>query len=141
MALVPFLALVALFGFLFIRSNFTFGQKQVIGENINANQISTNYFEYSEENLSMASENGKVVLFFATNWCSTCTQLDRELKMESEKLNSDITILKLDFDNSPELKNKYAVAVQHTLIQVDPMGNEITRWVGGDIDTINKSVR
>ena len=141
LALVPFMALVALFGFLFIRSDYTFGQKQVIGENVNANQISSNYYNYSEENLSMASENGKAVLFFSTNWCSTCTELDRELRMESEKLDDDITVLKLDFDNSPELKNKYAVVVQHTLIQVDTLGNEITRWVGGDIETINKSVR
>ena len=106
-----------------------------------AKQISTNYYEYSEENLKIAKDKGNIVLFFATNWCSTCTELDNELMNESEKLNDGITVLKIDFDKDTEFKKKYKVLAQHTLVQVDNDGNEITKWVGGDIETINESVK
>ena len=140
-ALVPLVILVGIFGFLFFRSNLILGQSEVSDENVLANQIAANYFEYSDENLKIAGENGKAVLFFATNWCSTCTELDRQLINENEKLDDGISVLKIDFDNSPELKDRYGVTVQHTLVQVDQVGNEITRWIGGDIETINNSIR
>jgi thiol-disulfide isomerase/thioredoxin len=140
LALGPLFILVAIFGFLFYRSNFIIGSSNISHEEVLAKQFTANYYEYSDANLAMATENGKAVLFFSTNWCSTCTELDRELLNESEKLEEGITVLKLDYDNSPDLKSKYNVTTQHTLIQVDSQGNEITKWVGGDIETINESV-
>ena len=141
LALGPLVILVVIFGFLFYRSNFILSSSNSANENeVLAKQISTSYYEYSDANLKMASEKGKVVLFFATNWCSTCTELDKELMNEGEKLDEGITVLKLDYDNSLEMKSKYGVTIQHTLVQVDENGNEITKWVGGDIETINKSV-
>ena len=104
------------------------------------NKIADNYFDYSIENLKNADKDGEAVLFFSTNWCSTCTELDKELINESEKLNDGITILRIDYDRAKDLKMKYKVAVQHTLIHVDGDGNEIKKWVGGDIEEINKNI-
>ena len=43
-----------------------------------------------------------------------------------------MTILKLDYDSEIELKEKYGVRIQHTLVQVDNEGNPITGWTGGN---------
>lgn len=50
-----------------------------------------NYLEYSQERATTASANGRVVLFFAAPWCSTCTALDDELQKKSNQLPPDIT--------------------------------------------------
>ena len=141
LALIPVFVLLVLFASIFFKLNLFKSSPEVIGENTNAKQISTNYYDYSATNFKKAAGSGKVVLFFATNWCSTCTELDNELMNESEKLKDGITVLRLDYDRSTEFKRKYNVTVQHTLVQVDNDGKEITKWIGGDIDVINKSVK
>jgi hypothetical protein len=40
--------------------------------------------------------------------------------------------LKVDYESSTELKKKYGVTYQHTLVQVDAQGNMITKWSGGN---------
>lgn len=134
------LVLISIGGLLFYRVN-NINSTQVQVTQVAGKMISENYYEYSDENLIDATKNGKAVLFFATNWCSTCTELDRELKDESSKLDEGITILKIDFDKPTELKKKHNVLVQHTLVQVDEEGNAIAKWVGGDIEQINKEVK
>jgi hypothetical protein len=42
-----------------------------------------------------------------------------------------VTILKTDYDKETELKKKYGVTYQHTLVQVDKSGNMIKKWSGG----------
>lgn len=96
-----------------------------------------NYFDYSEQNLASAQKNGKPVLFFAaTIWCQTCQALEKEIKEKGDSLPSDVTILKVDYDNDKEMKRKWGVIMQHTLIQLDSNGNEVNRWIGGNLDAL-----
>jgi thiol:disulfide interchange protein len=141
LALIPLLVLFSLFGLLIFKLDLGQASKEKSSSEVVTRKISKNYYDYSLDNLEFASKNGKVVLFFATNWCSTCTELDKELMNDSEKLKSGITVLRIDFDKDTDLKKRYRVLVQHTLVQVDKNGNEKTKWVGGDISTINESVR
>jgi hypothetical protein len=41
-----------------------------------------------------------------------------------------VSILKVDYDKETELKKKYGVTYQHTLVQVDKDGNLIKKWSG-----------
>ncbi len=103
-------------------------------ENENSNKsvsVSLNYLDYSESFLTRANE-GKVVLFFKANWCPTCNALDKDVLKNLNKIPEDVTILKVDYDVASDLKKKYEVVTQHTLVQVDAKGNEITKWVGGN---------
>ena len=103
-------------------------------ENENSNKsvsVSLNYLDYSESFLTRANE-GKVVLFFKANWCPTCNALDKDILKNLNKIPEDVTILKVDYDVASDLKKKYEVVTQHTLVQVDAKGNEITKWVGGN---------
>lgn len=93
------------------------------------------YLDYSENNKVVAQKYGKSVLFFAaTMWCQTCSELDKEIKERIVDIPSDVTILKVDYDNDREMKARYNVIQQHTLVVLDKNGNEVKRWIGGNLD-------
>lgn len=87
------------------------------------------YYDYSADRLVMA-ETGDVVLFFRADWCPTCRGLDKNIREHSGEIPTDLTILNVDYDNSPDLKQKYGVTYQHTLVQVDAKGDLIKKWSG-----------
>ena len=77
-----------------------------------------------------AYANTDVVLFFNAAWCSTCKEARENLEADPAAIPAGLTIVTVDFDDSDELKRKYGVTVQHTFVQVDAEGNEITKWNG-----------
>lgn len=85
------------------------------------------YEAYSPEKLAWA-EHGKVVLFFKASWCPSCRSLDADIKGNMASIPEGVTILEVDYDSSTELKKKYGVTQQHTLVQVDASGNQIAKW-------------
>ena len=87
------------------------------------------YEAYAPEKLAKAAE-GDVVLFFRASWCPTCRGLDADIKAHLKDIPKDVTILDVDYDNSAALKQKYGVTYQHTFVQVDAQGNQITKWSG-----------
>ncbi|MEK7569398.1 MAG: thioredoxin family protein [Patescibacteria group bacterium] len=87
------------------------------------------YEPYSPEKLARA-ESGDVVLFFRASWCPTCRALDANIRTNSGSIPGAVTVLDVDYDNSTELKQKYGVTYQHTLVQVDASGNLIAKWQG-----------
>lgn len=88
------------------------------------------YEPYAPSKLAMATGEHKVVLFFHASWCPTCRALDADIKAHLESIPSSLTILDVDYDTSNELKRKYGVTMQHTLVEVDAQGNLIKKWVG-----------
>jgi len=88
------------------------------------------YTEYSEDKLAMA-DDGDVVLFFHATWCPTCRSLDADITANADAIPSDLTLLKTDYDTSGELRRKYGVTRQHTMVQVDAAGDLIKKWDGG----------
>jgi len=95
-------------------------------DNIEPLKAEAKYFKY-EGKLSQTSKN---ILFFRASWCPTCKSLDANIKENISKEKSDIAIFDVDYDNSDELKRKYGVTYQHTLVQVDSNGNLIKKWSG-----------
>ncbi len=87
------------------------------------------YEAYAPEKLALA-EKGDVVLFFRAPWCPTCRALDADIKANVSSIPSGVTILDVDYDSSSALKQKYGVTYQHTLVQVDKDGNQISKWMG-----------
>src|SRR3989344_328137 len=85
------------------------------------------YEVYSPEKLVLA-ETGKVVLFFRAPWCPNCRALDADIRANLSDIPEGVTILDVDYDNSTALKQKYGVTYQHTLVQVDALGNQIAKW-------------
>ena len=87
------------------------------------------YEVYSPEKLVKA-DTGKVVLFFRAGWCPTCRALDADIRAHLKDIPGNLTILDVDYDKATDLKKKYGITYQHTLVQVDAKGNQITKWSG-----------
>ncbi|MFZ2522408.1 MAG: thioredoxin family protein [Minisyncoccia bacterium] len=87
------------------------------------------YEDYSPEKLGRATD-GKVVLFFKASWCPTCKAVDNDINSHLKDIPKGVSILKVDYDKSTELKKKYGVTYQHTFVQVDKDGSQIAKWSG-----------
>lgn len=87
------------------------------------------YEAYSPEKLSFAVQ-GDVVLFFRASWCPTCRGLETDILANLDKIPEGVVILDVNYDTATELKQKYGITYQHTFVQVDEKGNQITKWVG-----------
>lgn len=88
------------------------------------------YEAYSSEKIAMAA-TGDVVIFFHASWCPSCRGLNADIEKNLSSIPENVTILKADYDKETELKKKYGVTSQHTLVQVDKDGNMIKKWSGG----------
>ena len=88
------------------------------------------YLSYNSQNLAIAQENGRAVLFFHAKWCPTCRAADETINRELDQIPADVTILKVDYDKEKDLKKKYRITYQHTFVQVDENGNEVTKFSG-----------
>lgn len=88
------------------------------------------YADYSAARVAQAE--GDVVLFFAAAWCPSCRTLDGDISGNTSEIPSGVTILKVDYDSETALKQQYGVTTQHTLVQVDSLGNQIQTWRGGN---------
>lgn len=87
------------------------------------------YEAYSPEKLARAAE-GDVVLFFKADWCPTCRALDADITENIGHIPSGVSILTVDYDTETELRQRYGVTVQHTLVQVSDDGSMIKKWSG-----------
>ncbi|OGH66221.1 MAG: hypothetical protein A3J66_04185 [Candidatus Magasanikbacteria bacterium RIFCSPHIGHO2_02_FULL_47_14] len=89
------------------------------------------YEAYAPEKIAQAAAQGKVVLFFHAPWCPTCKAVNSDIEVNRASIPAGVTILKVDYDSSTALKQKYGVTYQHTFVQVDAEGNMIKKWSGG----------
>ncbi|HNQ31789.1 MAG TPA: thioredoxin family protein [Candidatus Woesebacteria bacterium] len=87
------------------------------------------YQVYSAEKIALAATND-VVMFFHAAWCPSCRALSQDIEQNLSAIPSGVVILKVDYDSETELKKKYGVTTQHTLVQVDQDGNQIKKWNG-----------
>jgi len=71
---------------------------------------------------------GDVVLFFSASWCSTCQASVKSL--DADGVPEGLTVVKVDYDKANDLKKEYGVTVQHTYVQVDESGDEVTKFTG-----------
>jgi thioredoxin 1 len=75
-------------------------------------------------------QTGDVILFFHASWCSSCRSLSADIEKNLSAIPSEVRILKVDYDTESELKKKYSVTNQHTLVQVDATGSMVKKWSG-----------
>ena len=87
------------------------------------------YEAYMPEKLARA-ETGDVVLFFHASWCPSCRGLNSDIEKNLNAIPEGVSILKTDYDQETELKKKYGITYQHTLVQVDKDGNMVKKWSG-----------
>ena len=89
--------------------------------------VKGSYSAYDSSKIANAA-HGIVVLDFSATWCPTCVEADKNFKASSTP--DGLTLLKIDYDTSTELKRKYGVTIQHTFVQVDKNGKLLKKWIG-----------
>lgn len=100
------------------------------------------YKDYSESVRESEQQAGnKVVLFFYAAWCPFCRAADADFKANASRIPAGVTVLKVDYDNSTELKTKYGVTYQHTFVQIDNDENQVTKWLSGDTALLARNVK
>ncbi|MBI2049531.1 thioredoxin family protein [Candidatus Roizmanbacteria bacterium] len=104
------------------------------------------YIEYSKPALDQATSNRRVLYFYA-NWCPTCRPADANFKANGDRIPEDLTVLRVNYSDSEtdqeekDLAKKYGVTYQHTFVQIDGEGNEVTKWNGGQINELLANIK
>lgn len=92
----------------------------------NKTMANANYLEYSAEKI--ANSSWDIVLFFHAPWCPSCKSADKNIS--NEITPEWLTIFKVDYDSSNDLKKKYWVTWQHTFVQINKSWEMIKKWSG-----------
>ncbi len=110
------------------------------------NMEESRYVEYTKVALDSATTPRRVLFFYAS-WCPTCIPADADFKTNSSKIPSDVTVIRVNY-NDPEtdqeekaLAEKYGITYQHTFVQIDEQGNEVTKWNGGQTEELLKNIK
>lgn len=90
------------------------------------------YIDYSETAVSTTS--GTKILFFHASWCPQCRALDTSIKTGT--IPSGVTIIKTDYDTNQELRKKYGVTIQTTLVKIAADGSLIKKYTAYDTPTL-----
>lgn len=90
------------------------------------------YTEYSAEKVAATSDTK--ILFFHAPWCPQCRAL--ETSIEAGPIPNGVTIFKVDYDSNQDLRQRYGVTIQTSLVHVDDNGNLIKRYVAYNEPTL-----
>ncbi len=117
---------------------------QVSDISIEDSVVDKNYMEYSKkvfDRLTSDTSN-KVILFFHASWCPTCKLADGNLQEDIDFIPRNVYFLKVDYDDSSDLKDRYGVVNQHTFVQVDSNAELVNLWNGtSDLDDILTNIK
>lgn len=92
-------------------------------------KLSTGKYINYDESAIAADENTKL-LFFHAPWCPQCRELDADIK--NRGVPDGVTIIKVDYDNSQYLRQKYGVTIQTTIVKIDKNGDFVAKYVAYD---------
>ena len=104
------------------------------------------YVDFSTEILNETKDTRRV-LFFNANWCPTCKSARESFTENISKIPSDVTIIVVSYNDDDvtkeekELAKKYGITYQHTFVQIDDQGSEISKWNGGEINELLSNLK
>ena len=94
------------------------------------------YLDYTDGAIEATA--GPKVLFFHASWCPQCRQLDEELLAEGAP--DGLAVFKVDYDSRTDLRQKYGVTLQTTVVFVDDHGELISSSVLYDHPSIDSLI-
>lgn len=86
------------------------------------------FVDYSPD--LVESTKGVKLLFFHANWCSRCQALEKDIKANG--VPDGVTVFKVDYDSNQDLRRKYGVTIQTTVVRVDDKGKKVGSHVAYD---------
>ena len=113
---------------------------------IDDKMASSRYVQYSKSELDSASNNRRILFFYAS-WCPTCKPADTNFTQNESKIPEDVTLIRVNYNDpetdqeEKELAKQYGITYQHTFVQIDSTGKEVTKWNGGQIDELLSNIK
>ena len=104
------------------------------------------YLEY-KNGIIEPNTNKRRVLFFYASWCPTCRPADSAFKANLDKIPEDVELIRVNYEDTDtdqeekELADKYNITYQHTFVQIDPQGQVVSRWNGGQINELLSNLK
>lgn len=104
------------------------------------------YLHYDQSVLTETSGKKRVLFFFA-NWCPTCIPADADFTKNVSKIPEDVVLIRVNYNDTEtdqeekDLAKKYGVTYQHTFVQIDADGREVTKWNGGQIEELLSNLK
>lgn len=99
-------------------------------------QAISQYLDYSAD--QVAQTVGTRVLFFYAPWCPQCRKL--EASIQAGSIPAGVTIFKVDYDSNQELRKKYGITIQTTLVRLDAEGNFAKKYTAYDSPSLESVV-
>lgn len=123
----------AAFTYAVLRNNGDMPYEQTVSNDTSATQNSATdqgqtdgqYVAYSEQ--AVADTQDRKWLFFHAPWCPQCRALENDITARG--VPDGLTIFKVDYDTATDLKKRYGVTLQTTLVEIDDQGNEVDKFV------------
>ncbi len=107
---------------------------------------SIGYVVYSKAAFDQAA-NKRRVLYFYASWCPICRPADADFKKNSSKIPEDMLVIRVNYNDpdtdqeEKDLAKKYGITYQHTFVQIDAQGKEITKWNGGQTEELLTNIK
>ncbi len=104
------------------------------------------YVVYQDGVLEQRADN-KRVLFFYANWCPTCIPVDKVFMNQESQIPEAVTVIRINYNDTEtdkeekDLAKKYGITYQHTFVQIDSDGNEVTKWNGGAMSELLENIK
>lgn len=104
------------------------------------------YIEFSNQAVEDNSSKRRVLFFYA-NWCPTCRPANANFASQTDQIPEDVTVIRVNYNDTETdeaekaLAKKYNVTYQHTFVQIDERGNELTKWNGGQMEELLKNLK
>ena len=95
------------------------------------------YRQYDSQVL--ANTDGTRILFFHASWCPQCRAL--ESSIQAGTIPAGVTIFKVDYDSHQELRQRYGVTLQTTLVLLDDQENAVKKYVAYDQPTLEAVIK
>ena len=86
------------------------------------------YTDYQNQSHFDQYQNRQRWLNFHASWCPQCRLLDQDIKTNNDQIPDNVVIFKVDYDSATELKRRYGVTIQTTIVAVDANGNKIKSY-------------
>lgn len=98
---------------------------------------SGSYLEYSSDIIQ--NTKGRKLLFFHAPWCPQCRAIENDINEQG--VPESWNIIKVDYDSSQDLRQKYGVTIQTTFVEVDNSGELIKKYVAYEEPTLSAVTR
>lgn len=95
------------------------------------------YIDYSQS--AIADTAGTKLLFFYAPWCPQCRALESDIKTSG--VPKGVTVIKVDYDTNQQLRQKYGVTIQTTVVRIDDSGNLTKKYVAYDEPSIDSVIK